>query len=233
MSNKVWVLILSRLLLPELKGRRRGWWPYHTPESSDWEDTWGSFRDSRSPRGAQVGRRVAPQPGGSGWPMTRSFARVNTLPAGELTRLPLSPPPPCRRSRVQLWRGARRSREDTHARGSASPAQRVHQLAPTSRTHLAGALAHLPASRRRRVPPRRRGWRGGGSLVLARAGFRRGAREGLSGARSPQLPEQTSCEAGQGPASASFPESGRASLEAAGGRRVLIVGPPGVGRRAL
>ena len=152
MSNKVWVLILSRLLLPELKGRRRGWWPYHTPESEDSEDTWGSFRDGRSPRGAQVGRRVAPQPGGSGWPMTRSFARVNTLPAGELTRLPLPPPPPCRRSRVQLWRGARRSREDTHARGSASPAQRVHQLAPTSRTHLAGALAHLPASRRRRAP---------------------------------------------------------------------------------
>ena len=53
---------------------------------------------------------------------------------------------------VQLWRGARRSREGTHARGSAFPAQRVHPRARTFRTHLAGTLAHLPAARRRRVP---------------------------------------------------------------------------------
>ena len=161
--------------------------------------------------------------------MTRSFARVNTLPAGEPA---CRPPPPCARSWVQVWRGTGGSREDTHARRAASPAERVHARTPPPRTHLARGLAHLPAGSRRTAP---RGDDGGGgrTLVPARAGSRRGTRESLSGAPAPQLPEQTSCEAAQGRAGASVPECGRASPGAAGGRRVVVVGPPGVGRRAF
>lgn len=89
-SNKVWVLILSSPLLPELKGPEERVVAFITPPSPRTRKTLGAASGTVAvPGEPKVGRRVAPQPGGSGWPMTRSFARVNTLPAGEPIRLPL------------------------------------------------------------------------------------------------------------------------------------------------
>lgn len=78
-SNKVWVLILSSPLLPELKGPEERVVALSHPGVLGLGRRLGQLQGQSQSRGAQ-GRPACRLPArGSGWPMTRSFAQVNTL----------------------------------------------------------------------------------------------------------------------------------------------------------
>lgn len=112
--------------------------------------------------------------------MTRSFARVNTLPAGEPTSPP-PPPLPCPRSWKQLWKETSRG-EDTHARQYEFP--RALRLPDAFTYPLCSSTCRPPADSQFPSAARR-------THLPEQADSRRGAPESLS------RPRRRSCRSRQ------------------------------------
>lgn len=150
--------------------------------------------------------------------MTRSFARVNTLPAGE----PTSPPPP--RLYPAPGPGSNSGRRPAGERTPTRDSTSFHARSDFP-THLPTPCALPPAGRPpTHSSPRRRGAHTSPSKLTLGEEPRRVCPAPVAAAAGADKLQGGS---GRARADASFPECGRASPGAVGGRRVLIVGPPG------